>query len=697
MKSSRVRARGAFVFAAAVCCAPLVAEAQTAAAPVEAPASASYPPDYFAPFNPVTAEDMVRRVPGFTLENGLDRRGFAASAGNVLINGERPSSKTPISEQLSRISARDVARIDVQTGSDNGEVRGHTVIVDVKLRPRQSGATNTYVVQAGVLEPGFTLNPLVVVTTAFRLKDVDASLAFQALPSRRGRVEYDKALTTPAGARIEDSDEFVQGHYYEYKLNGRFGWRPNPDNSVGASFQIMPSKDGRHTYSAVTGPTGAPIRTEDSQVAGDPALALEAGIDWEHRVSARTAFKLLALAEHRDTGSDESYRTIPAVGGQRTTFIRRSSESGEYIGRGVWTFRATPVQTLEFGLEGAFNVQDSGLNIALDAGAGPTPVHIPVANTRVEETRAELFFTDVWRPSSRFTLEAGVSLEASRISQSGDATQERFFTYWKPRVVATWNRKTREQVRVKLERDVAQLDFTEFASAVSLFDGTVTLGNPNLEPERTWRAQVDWEHRFGPKSTLTISAFDEWVDAVQDKIPVAGVADAPGNLGDGRRWGAKLDVLAPLDALALPRGELRVRGMVQKSEVRDPVTFEERRFSDEAGWSYTVEIRQPIPSRKMVWGATWDRADIVPIYKLKEQWSTGWNQGHLSLYTETTAFPGVVVRLTAADILLPEEVRERRFFTPDRSLAANQSSIETRRATGGYGTRSITMRVSGKF
>lgn len=699
MRKEVARSAQGVVLAAAVLWAPVMAQAQPGSptpAPAESAAQTSYPPEYFTPFNPVTAEDIVRRVPGFTLDNGLDRRGFAASAGNVLIDGERPSSKTPISEQLSRISARDVARVDVHSGADNSDARGHTLVVDVRLKLRQSGATNTFVVQAGVLEPGITVNPLVVVTSAFRLAGADASLAVQALPARRGRIEYDRVVNTQTGSLVERSADYLQSQYYEYKLSGKLNWRPNPDDSVGVTIQATPSKDGRHTFSRVVGPAGSPLRLEDSQVTGDPSLAWEAGVDWDHRVSARSSFRLLALSSHRDSGSDERYRTAPAAGQARTTLIRRSSGRGEQIGRGIWTFRATPTHSLEFGLEGASNFLDSGLNVSLDAGSGPVPVRIPVANTRVEESRGEIYATDVWRPTRGFTLEAGVTAETSRIAQSGDASQQRVFTYVKPRVVATWNRKTVE-LRLKFERDIAQLDFNDFASAVSLFDGTVTLGNPNLEPERTWRTQLDWERRFGPKSVFTLSVFEEQVEAVQDKIPVAGVADAPGNLGHGQRIGAKLDLLAPLDALALPRGELRVRGMIQDSRVRDPVNMMTRRFSDEAGWSYTVELRQPIPRLKLAWGATWDRADIVPIFKLKEQWSTGWNQAHLTVYGETTAFGGVLVRLTAADLFLPKEVRQRRFFTPDRSATANLSSIETRRGIGGYGTRSITLRVSGRF
>lgn len=122
----------------------------------------------------------------------------------------------------------------------------------------------------------------------------------------------------------------------------------------------------------------------------------------------------------------------------------------------------------------------------------------PVANTRVEEERAEAFITDFWQLTPDLKLEAGLTVETSRITQSGDATQERDFTYFKPRLGATWSVDDTNQLRVLIERDIAQLDFTEFASAVSLFDGTSDRGNPNLEPERTWRATAEWEHRFGP-------------------------------------------------------------------------------------------------------------------------------------------------------------------------------------------------------
>jgi len=66
------------------------------AADAAAPASAviGYPASFFAPMGLDTALDMIQRVPGFVFDDGSNVRGFADSAGNVLIDGQRPASKT---------------------------------------------------------------------------------------------------------------------------------------------------------------------------------------------------------------------------------------------------------------------------------------------------------------------------------------------------------------------------------------------------------------------------------------------------------------------------------------------------------------------------------------------------------------------------------------------------------------------------
>lgn len=56
-----------------------------------------FDPAFFADSRPDTALDMIARLPGFGLDTGdSDRRGLAGTAGNVLIDGVRPSTKSAI-------------------------------------------------------------------------------------------------------------------------------------------------------------------------------------------------------------------------------------------------------------------------------------------------------------------------------------------------------------------------------------------------------------------------------------------------------------------------------------------------------------------------------------------------------------------------------------------------------------------------
>ena len=78
----------------------------------------SYDAAWFATFAPATALQIVQRVPGFTIES-IDPsvRGFGGAAGNVVVNGQRPSAKSDTLETiLSRIPAGRVVRVEVGPG-----------------------------------------------------------------------------------------------------------------------------------------------------------------------------------------------------------------------------------------------------------------------------------------------------------------------------------------------------------------------------------------------------------------------------------------------------------------------------------------------------------------------------------------------------------------------------------------------------
>ena len=120
---------------------------QPAPAPAPTPASSAvlrptvYEAAFFAPSAPQTALEIARLVPGFNLDLGdVEVRGFAQAAGNVVINGQRPSSKSESLEAtLRNIPARRVVRVEVGPGTLYGaEYATRSQVLNVILS-EQSG------------------------------------------------------------------------------------------------------------------------------------------------------------------------------------------------------------------------------------------------------------------------------------------------------------------------------------------------------------------------------------------------------------------------------------------------------------------------------------------------------------------------------------------------------------------------------
>ena len=108
-----------------------------------APGVSSYPASFFTAAQPNTARDMINRLPGFTFDDGATARGFDAAAGNVLVDGELPASKTDdIDSVLRRLPASQVLRIDVIRGGAPGiDMHGKNLVANVirKTGPSSSG------------------------------------------------------------------------------------------------------------------------------------------------------------------------------------------------------------------------------------------------------------------------------------------------------------------------------------------------------------------------------------------------------------------------------------------------------------------------------------------------------------------------------------------------------------------------------
>ncbi len=672
---------------------------------------------YFTQYNPVTAFDMVSRVPGFELDDGETRRGFGATAGNVLVNGERPSSKTIISDQLKRIPAASVLRLELISGSASGsDVRGQSQLVNVVLqRAAQSSNPTTFVLAARHIEYSGRIGWTAQVSRSFALSET-AELAIDLqLPNLRGRSENGELIREPDGSLREISDAFGQPNNIGFQGSAALKWKPTARDSLNFNLQYAPTWNTTGIARIDTLPDGTLNDTLFGRTEYENNYNAEIGADWEHRFSDTLSVKALALATLNNVEQHDVFDIfVPAVPRNIQRTQDRFTETGERVGRIAMTWRPSDAHTLEFGVEGAFNYRDTTLDIQQSINGAPfANVPLDVSDALVEETRGEIFITNVWTASPQFTLETAFTYEASRIEQSGSETNEREFTYPKPRVVGTYNMPGGAELRASVERDISQLDFSEFASTVNFQDASGSRGNPDLEPEKTWKARVEWERRFGARGALALAVFHDEIEDVRDFISIGG-QDAMGNIGDGQRTGVEVRAAVPLAPLGIPNAELRFTGQVLQSEVTDPWTGETRAISISpertnspsgapvynAGtkdWGYIVSYRQELPSLSSAWGVTMLQWSGRREYKYDEFLIYDREDPRLDFFFETTAIKPVTLRFMLNNVLSPSETRERYYYAPDRGTGV-MTQADYRLTDGGpEGTFSYGVQVSGRF
>ncbi|MGZ9115002.1 MAG: TonB-dependent receptor, partial [Brevundimonas sp.] len=236
---------------------------------------------------------------------------------------------------------------------------------------------------------------------------------------------------------------------------------------------------------------------------------------------------------------------------------------------------------------------------------GGVGVPLPSASVKVEETRGEVFGKATWRVRPTLTVEGGLRVEASTITQSGDAEQEKSFFFPKPRVLATWTPMANNQFRFRFERELGQLDFGDFAASSDLDEENVLGGNVNLEPEQRWITEATYERRFWTDGIVSVGLrHDEIVDAI-DVIPLDGGLSAVGNIGDGTLDQLAVNVLVPMDKFGFTGGRLGFRNTWNHTEVTDPTTGDTRAISGVRPSQATFTIAQDITSWKLQWGGAY--------------------------------------------------------------------------------------------
>ncbi|MDE2488302.1 MAG: TonB-dependent receptor [Alphaproteobacteria bacterium] len=613
--------------------------ATVVASPAQAPAPAgrgvvSYPASYFASAGTSNALDMVNRLPDFTLETGSGVRGYEEAAGNVLIDGQRPTSKSdPLDSILQRIPASDVARIDVIRGGAPGiDMMGKSVIANV-IRKKDTTIRGLVAVANQHVNDGRNLGGL----------RIEAS---GALPGDR---KWELGVHPGAGP----DDGAGPGHNVITYADGappfiaRVDTKGTDVQGVGTGSFDTPLLGGKlHLNGRLSRDK---FREPETDYISSPApdvqrfafhqrnQASEAGGRYSYKLGPSTDLDVVGLhSTHRSTVDSSSTDANPSVtGADASNAFFNDRHSTETIARGVLKQRFGRKLSFEGGAEFADNLLHSRTTF-VENGA---PQVVPAANVQVEEKRSETFLKSAWRPVSTLNVDASLHYESSQISSRGDVVLTKSLQFAKPHLAVAWTPIRSTQLRFRVEREVSQLNFDDFVASSNLTTSVgVTAGNPNLNPEQDWVYEGAIEQQLWKGSSIVLTARHYQLTDVIDRGPVRVVTpdpatgqpvvsyyDQPANIGAGTKDEFAATVTLRFDRFgwkgAMIKGDITRR----YSEVTDPTTGEKREISNLRPLEWEVNFSQDVPRYNLslgfdiccAWRQTAYRYNFIETVKIK--------------------------------------------------------------------------------
>ena len=554
------------------------------------PGISVYPPSFFADARPATAYDMVNRLPGFSLNTGTGTtvRGFAGTAGNVLVDGVRPTAKNDdLQSILQRIPAASVERIEVIQGSAPGiDMQGQSVVANVV---RKKGAADQTILSASMT---YTGAGQWVPSEGVEYHGQIGTWRYEAALQRTAQVWDDspgngyRVVTAPGHAPVYDRAVRTGIMRLGYQLHGGLivpVWGGDWDNNFTLQTTDYPS--GIRYYGGGGSRFDSNTRLKNG----------EFGSHWQGQLGA---VNLESLVLQR-LGHEEDSNTSAAPG--NSAVFLGTKDTGESIARITARYDVSPALSLEAGGEGAYNFLD-GTSSYVSNGVR---IALPNANISVTEKRGEVFGSGTWKITPALSLEAGMRAEISSISESGDSTSTRNFFYPKPRVLLSYQIDPQSQLRLRAERVVGQLNFSDFVASSNLSGYGVAGGNANLRPDQRWQFDAALEKHFWDKGGLVLEYLREDITDLEDYIPIGGGLDAPGNIPHATQDKFSITGQVPLDFLGLENALFKPNLYWTTSNLIDPVTGERRRISNARNINSYYEITQDIDSLKSTWSFSW--------------------------------------------------------------------------------------------
>ena len=560
---------------------------------------------------------MVAQVPGFSLRGEEGQRGLGQASANVLIDGERVSSKSDdVFSRLRSISSDRVARIEIVEGASlgiaglSGQVANVVTLPDPfsgRFRYRASFRDNH-------AKPSWFGGEVSISGTKDAL---EWTLGYDHGTGRGGAGGGRAFIEGPDGIVTEERDvrlrfvgEFPQG-------SGRVKWT-SPGNTVlnaNASytqiFQDFTDDEVRRPVADL-----GSFRDFGNRTRG---YTLELGGDAEFDLGPGR-LKLIGQDTYRERRVRQDFALLFDDDALGTIGNRYSAttDSGERIARGEYSWKMLGGDWQLDG-EAAFNrLEREAQLFDLDADGNYVEVPFPTGSGGVTEDRYETILTHSRGLADGLTLQVGAGGEYSTISQTGTRGLTRSF--WRPKGSANlaWAAGSGFDVSLKLARTVGQLSFGDFLASVSLQQDNEDAGNIDLVPPQSWDADLEVKKDLGAFGSTTVRLYGRWYEDFIEIVPVAGGLEANGNISSARLYGVDWDTTFELAPLGLKGAKIDASLDWEDTRLDDPLTGTSRPFSGRRDVHAEATFRHDIPGSDIAYGVGAQYDHFLPYYRLGE-------------------------------------------------------------------------------
>jgi outer membrane receptor for ferrienterochelin and colicin len=667
-----------------------------------------YEANFFEQYTPISANDMITRIPGVNLRNNSGGRGLG-SGGDLLINGKRIAGKdNSANDQLSRIAADQVDRIEIIRGSSAElDVRGASQVVNIVLKEASSRSSLSAEVNMDYHHDD-TIDPGASIAYGGQTGNFNYLFGLKADPryNAYSRDEYnydpDMALTEvvrESNFRDQDSLETSMNLGYDFErdriqLNGLYSDGTHPSE---VDRDYYASTDRSTLFESV-------LEATDNEQSN-----WEIGGNYEHNFANSSRFQLLFITNEEVRNSTRERFTTTDNARDKTQYLQSDRRTRERIAQASYSWSINEDHGMQLGLERAQTILDTALYLGSSSQTGtPSASYGDLApvlsssnpGSTVEEMRYEGFAVHNWTLNDKMSLESTLLYETSTIEQSGTAKRSRDFGFLRPKVDYRYDLNPSVQLRATAERAISQLSFSSFTATTNNSDPSkdTFAGNPDLGQEKEMRYELGMQYRLpNDGGVINSRMFYRNIDDVIGQINVsndpANPQSATGNLGKGKRYGIFIDASTRLGFLGMPDALVTSAVNIFDSSVYDPILGTDRRFNRRG--NIELGYNQDIPELGLNYGFTF-RQEITGGEKEVNVDTIDQNirSPQLQLFISKVAFENITFRLESMNTLGSNFCRDR--FRYDGLVSAGRlTEVEDSCSSGGG--QKVALRIRTTF